>query len=290
MTRTRASGSPRSTGSPQPETLVDQAADSPLAGQDGAMTVRVMVTAGGSGIGAVIAQAFAATGARVHTCDVSEAALSELTGRDKGITGSVADLGDADAVAAWCTEALDVLGGVDVLVNNAGIAGPTADVENVTLEEWRQCLSVDLDSHFLTCRAVVPHLKAQRSGSIINMSSTAGQVGYGRRTPYSAAKWAVIGLTKSLAIELGRYDVTVNAICPGSVRGARMERVIAAEAAARGVPSEVVEREYTSSQSIGRFVDPREIADMCVFLASPQARMVSGQAIAVDGHTETYHL
>lgn len=251
---------------------------------------RVMVTAGGSGIGAVIAQAFAATGARVHTCDVSGEALADLTAAHPAITGSVADLGDADAVDRWCAEAMEVLGGVDVLVNNAGIAGPTADVEDVSLEEWRQCLAVDLDSHFLTSRAVVPRLKEQRSGAIINMSSTAGQVGYGRRTPYAAAKWAVIGLTKSLAVELGRYGVTANAICPGSVRGVRMERVIAAEAAARGVTPEAVEREYTSSQSIARFVDPQEIADMCVFLASPQARMVSGQAIAVDGHTETYHL
>lgn len=249
-----------------------------------------MVTAGGAGIGAVIAQAFAANGARVHTCDVSESAIAELTGRHERITGSVADLGDAQAVDRWCAESLEVLGGVDVLVNNAGIAGPTADVENVSLDDWRQCLAVDLDSHFLTCRAVVPHLKAQRSGSIVNMSSTAGQVGYGRRTPYAAAKWAVIGLTKSLAIELGRYGVTANAVCPGSVRGPRMERVIAAEADSRGVTPDVVEREYTSSQSVARFVEPQEIADMCVFLASPQARMVSGQAIAVDGHTETYHL
>ncbi len=133
-------------------------------------------------------------------------------------------------------------------------------------------------------------MKQQRAGSIINMSSTAGLLGYGRRTPYAAAKWAVIGLTKSLAVELGRYGVRVNAICPGSVRGDRMDRVIAAEAAARGVEPSAVEAEYTVSQSIARFVDPQEIADMAVFLGSPASKMVSGQAIAVDGHTETYHL
>jgi NAD(P)-dependent dehydrogenase (short-subunit alcohol dehydrogenase family) len=133
-------------------------------------------------------------------------------------------------------------------------------------------------------------MKKQRSGSIVNMSSTAGQVGYGRRTPYAAAKWAVIGFTKSLAIEVGPFGVRANAICPGAVRGDRMARVIAAEATARGLPESDVEAEYASAQSISRFVDPQEIADMAFFLGSPQAQMVSGQAIAVDGHTETYHI
>jgi NAD(P)-dependent dehydrogenase (short-subunit alcohol dehydrogenase family) len=252
--------------------------------------LRVMVTAGGGGIGAVIASSFARDGASVRTCDLSAEALDALTAREPSVVGSVVDLSDADAINSWCRSAIDDLGGVDVLVNNAGIAGPTADVEDVSLEDWRQCIAIDLDSHFLTCRAAVPVMKQQRSGSIINMSSTAGQLGYGRRTPYAAAKWAVIGLTKSLAIEVGRYGVRVNAICPGSVRGDRMDRVIAAEAAARGVEPTVVEAEYTASQSIGRFVDPQEIADMAVFLGSPESKMVSGQAIAVDGHTETYHL
>jgi NAD(P)-dependent dehydrogenase (short-subunit alcohol dehydrogenase family) len=249
-----------------------------------------MVTAGGGGIGAVIAHTFAVAGARVHTCDISREALDALAERSSTIAGTVVDLGDEAAIVNWCDLALKDLGGVDILVNNAGIAGPTADVEDVSLEDWRQCLAIDLDSHFLTCRAVVPVMKDQRSGSIINMSSTAGQVGYGRRTPYAAAKWAVIGFTKSLAIEVGPYGVRANAICPGAVRGERMGRVIAAEAAARGLSEAEVEAEYASSQSIARFVDPQEIADMAYFLASPESRMVSGQAIAVDGHTETYHI
>lgn len=259
---------------------------------DGSVTdsLRVMVTAGAGGIGSVIASTFAAAGARVHTCDVSEEAVAAMRERQPGVTGTVVDVGDPAAVERWCRESLDDLGGIDVLVNNAGIAGPTADVEDVGVDQWRQCLAIGLDSHFLTCRQVTPVMKTQRAGSIINISSTAGQLGYGRRTPYAAAKWAVIGLTKSLAIELGPYGVTANAICPGSVRGDRMDRVIAAEASARSVATEVVEAEYTLAQSIARFVEPQEIADMCAFLASPQARMVSGQAIAVDGHTETYHI
>jgi NAD(P)-dependent dehydrogenase (short-subunit alcohol dehydrogenase family) len=133
-------------------------------------------------------------------------------------------------------------------------------------------------------------MKSQRSGSIINVSSTAGLFGYGLRTPYAAAKWAVIGFTKSLAIELGPFEVRANAICPGTVEGPRMDRVIKAEAEGRGVPIDVVQKEYIQSQSIKRFVHPEEIADMCQFLASPAAKMVSGQAISVDGHTETFHI
>jgi NAD(P)-dependent dehydrogenase (short-subunit alcohol dehydrogenase family) len=175
-----------------------------------------------------------------------------------------------------------------VLVNNAGVAGPTAPVEDVSPEEWRRCLAVDLDSHFLTSRRAAPVMKTQRSGCLIAVSSTAGLVGMGLRTPYAAAKWAVIGLVKSLAIELGPYGVRVNAICPGSVEGPRMRAVIDAEAWVRGVTADEVERGYVEGQSIARFVRPPEVADLCTFLASDRAAMVSGQAIAVDGHTETF--
>ena len=250
----------------------------------------MFVTAAGSGIGAAIAKGFADEGAMVHVCDVDAGALATLRGSHPAIQTAQVDVGEVGAVDEWVSGGLAALGGVDVLVNNAGIAGPTADVEDVDYEEWRRCLAVGLDSHFLTCRRVAPVMKAQRSGSIVNISSTAGQLGYGRRTPYAAAKWAVIGLTKSLAIELGPYGVTVNAICPGSVKGDRMDRVIAAQAAATGRAVEDIAADYTKSQSIGRFVEPEEIAAMCRFLASPEAAMVSGQAVAVDGHTETYHL
>jgi NAD(P)-dependent dehydrogenase (short-subunit alcohol dehydrogenase family) len=168
--------------------------------------------------------------------------------------------------------------------------GPTALVEDVEPDEWRECLAICLDSHYLCARRAAPVMKAQGSGSIINMSSMAGMVGYGMRTPYAAAKWAVVGLTKSLAIELGPHKVRCNAICPGSVAGDRIDRVIAGEAAHRGVAPEVIAAEYVNGQSIKRFVDPQEIADLCLFLASPGAAMITGQAIGLDGHTETYHL
>jgi NAD(P)-dependent dehydrogenase (short-subunit alcohol dehydrogenase family) len=252
------------------------------------MPRRVAITAAASGIGLATARAFAAHGDDVHICDLDADAVAAAAA--SGLHTETVDVADLSALDAWIGGVLDRLGGLDVLVNNAGIAGPTALVEDVTAAEWARCLAVGLTSHYRMCARVIPAMKAARSGSIVNISSTAGQFGLGMRTPYAAAKWAVIGLTKSIAIELGPYGVRANAICPGSVDGERMRAVIEREAAARGAASEDVTREYVGGQSIARWVQPEEIADMCVFLASDAARMVTGQAIAVDGHTETFHI
>jgi len=252
------------------------------------MALRVAITAAGSGIGLAVARAFAALGDDVHLCDVDPAAVAAAA--REGLTAQTVDVADLAALDAWIDGVLDAMGGLDVLVNNAGIAGPTALIEDVSAADWERCLAVGLTSHYRTCARVIPAMKAARSGSIVNVSSTAGQHGLGMRTPYAAAKWAVIGLTKSIAIELGAHNVRANAICPGSVDGERMRSVIEREAAARGAPVDDVTREYVGGQSIARWVQPEEIADMCVFLASDTARMVTGQAIAVDGHTETFHI
>jgi NAD(P)-dependent dehydrogenase (short-subunit alcohol dehydrogenase family) len=250
----------------------------------------VIMTAAAAGIGRVVADAFVRQGARVHLCDVDEAAVADAGASSPLITASRVDLADAEAIERWLSVTIDALGVVDVLVNNAGTKGPTAFVEHVTDAEWSHCLSVSLDSHFRCARRVAPVMKVQRHGSIINMSSMAGVYGYGMRSPYAVAKWAIIGLTKSLAIELGPHDVRCNAICPGSVAGPRMDAVIAAEAARRGISEGQVEHEYLAGQSIKRFVEPSEIADLCLFLSTPASRMITGQAIAIDGHTEAYHL
>ena len=202
---------------------------------------RVMITAAADGIGRAIAKAFAADGAKVHICDVNEEALAKFRKEFPDIAASACRTCATRAKSTpGSTTALEDLGGLDVLVNNAGIKGPTAPVEDVRLADWRECLEICLDSQFLCARRVAPVMKAQKSGVIINLSSNAGQHGFGNRTPYAAAKWGVIGLTKSLAIELGPYNVRCNAICPGSVRGDRINRVIEGEAEVRGVPFDVV--------------------------------------------------
>jgi len=255
-----------------------------------ASELRVMITGGGSGIGAAVARAFADDGARVSISDIDATVLDQALADEPRLRGVAMDVANPASVDSWFDDVLESWGGLDVLVNNAGIAGPTAHVEDVSFDDWRRCLAVGLDSHFLTSRRAAAVMKTQGSGSIIAISSTAGQYGFGLRTPYAAAKWAVVGLAKSLAVELGPYGVRVNAICPGSVDGPRMRGVIEAEALARRASVDDVQRQYLDGQSISRFVQPSEIADLCRFLASPGAAMISGQAIAVDGHTETFHI
>jgi NAD(P)-dependent dehydrogenase (short-subunit alcohol dehydrogenase family) len=254
------------------------------------MSQRVLITAAAAGIGRVIADTFVQSGATVHVCDVDEFAIENCRATSPLLRASRVDLSDPGSIDVWLDHAIADMNGVDVLINNAGTKGPTALVEDVSYDEWRSCLGVSLDSHFLCARRVVPVMKQQGHGSIINMSSMAGMYGYGMRTPYAAAKWAVIGLTKSLAIEVGPHGVRCNCICPGSVRGDRMDAVIAAEAASRGVTPDVVANEYVAGQSLKRFVEPDDIAALCLFLASDAASMISGQALGVDGHTETYRL
>ena len=251
---------------------------------------RVMITAAADGIGRAIAKAFAEDGARVHICDVNEAALVRFREDFPDIAATHVNVRSEGEVDAWFDDALEDLGGLDVMVNNAGIKGPTAQVDDIELEDWRECIEVCLDSHFLCARRAAPVMKAQKSGAIINLSSNAGLFGFGNRTPYAAAKWAVIGLTKSLAVELGPHNVRCNAICPGAVRGERINRVIQAEADMRNAPFDEVAKEMVQGQSIARFVEPEEIAELCLFLASPKAKMINGQQLAIDGHTETFHI
>ena len=250
-------------------------------------SLRVMITAGGAGIGLAIAEAFLRDGANVHVCDLDPDALDQLSERHPDIGATTLDVTDEAAFDQWFDEALDDLGGLDVMVNNAGIAGPTCAIEDMDTEAWRQCLGVCLDAQMYGCRRAVPVMKDQKSGSIINISSTAGLFGFPLRTPYAAAKWGVIGLTKSVAAEVGPFNIRCNAICPGAVAGPRIDRVISAEARTSGKPEAEVREAYAANSSRRRFVEASEIADMAVFLASPAAAMVSGEAISVDGHTQT---
>ena len=246
----------------------------------GLSQARVLVTAGASGIGLATADAFLRDGARVHVCDVDEARLSALRPR---MTTSVCDVSDAAAVARLFSEAKAALGGLDVLVNNAGIAGPTAPCEEVALADWERTLAVNLTGQFLCAQRAIPLLKASANASMANLSSAAGRFGFPGRTAYAASKWGVVGLTKSLSMELGPFGIRVNAICPGSVAGERIDRVFASKAAMRNVDPSVVRDESLARTSLRRLVDPQDIADMIVFLASSRGANISGQALAVDG-------
>ena len=244
--------------------------------------LRVIVTAGASGIGLATARAFVAEGARVVICDVDTKALAAVAASDVALTQHVCDVSDAAAVERFFATATTTLGGLDVLVNNAGIAGPTAKCEDIKLADWERTLAVDLTGQFLCAQRAIPWLRKSANASMINLSSAAGRFGFPLRTPYAAAKWGVIGLTKSLAIELGPHGVRVNAICPGSVAGARIDAVFANRASARGVPVDVVVDEALANTSLRRLVTAEDIAHAIVFLASPRGANVSGHALPID--------
>lgn len=247
---------------------------------------RVIVTAGAGGIGLAITEALVDAGARVHICDVEPAALASCS-RRLGVTATRCDVSDESEVDVLFGDAAEALGGLDALVNNAGIAGPTGAVEDIKLADWRRCIEIDLTGQFLCARRAVPMLKAAGGGAIVNMSSSAGRLGYAFRTPYAAAKWGVIGLTQSLAKELGPAGISVNAILPGIVEGPRMEGVIRSRAEQVGVPYEEMERQYLQNVSLRRMVSPDDVAHMALFLVSPLGRNMSGQSLGVCGNVET---
>lgn len=249
---------------------------------------RVLITAAVSGIGLAAAQAFVRAGAKVFVCDVDARQLAAALNDNPAMAGMACDVSDEAQVAAMFAAALAQLGGLDVLVNNAGVSGPTALLEDMAFEDWRRCMAINLDSSFLCARLAAPVLRQQRSGCIINMGSTAGLFGLPRRAPYAAAKWAIRGLTRTLAQELGPHGVRVNCICPGSVSGERIERVIAAEAAQTGQSEDEVRTHMTDCVSLKTFVSPQDIANTMLFLASEAGARISGQDIIVDGHTETF--
>jgi NAD(P)-dependent dehydrogenase (short-subunit alcohol dehydrogenase family) len=249
--------------------------------------LRVLVTAGAAGIGRTIAQAMTDAGARVHVCDVSEQALKALRRKKTGLTATLADVASEEDVDRLFTDVRKELRGLDVLVNNAGIAGPTGPVETLSPADWRRTIEVDLIGQFLCARLAVPMLKKSRNASMINISSVAGRLGYAYRTPYAAAKWGVIGFTQSLAKELGPAGIRVNAILPGLVAGERIERVIAARAETLKRSYKEVEREHLEKVSLRRMVSAEDVANTIVFLCSPLGRSISGQSISVCGNVET---
>ncbi|OYU91818.1 MAG: 3-oxoacyl-[acyl-carrier-protein] reductase [Bradyrhizobiaceae bacterium PARB1] len=252
----------------------------------GIKDLRVIVTAGANGIGLAIARAFAGEGARVHVCDVDQAALAALAKSDPAIGQTHCDVADRASVQKLFNEATAALGGLDVLVNNAGIAGPTAKVDEMHPDDWDRCLNICLTGQFNCTRLAVPLLRRSSNSSIVNLSSAAGRVGFAMRSPYAAAKWGVIGFTKSLSIELGPDNIRVNAVLPGLVAGDRQRRVLEAKAQQRGISFAEMEKTAFSYTSIKDYVTPQQIADQILFLCSPRGRTISGQAISICGDTQ----
>ena len=245
------------------------------------MTGRVLITAGASGIGRAMGEAFEAAGYEVWVTDLDEGALAEVPASWQARRADAALESDMEAVLGEIADT----GPLDALCANAGIAGPTAPVERIDLQDWRACMAVNLEGAFLAAKHAAPVMRAGGGGAMIFTSSTAGQYGYPNRAPYAAAKWGVIGLMKTLAMELGGDGIRANAICPGAVEGPRMEGVLAREAEAKGMTRDQVYDGYASGTAMGRFIEASDVAAMAVFLASDAARLVSGQVIAVDGFT-----
>ena len=243
---------------------------------------RVLITAGASGIGREIARAFAGQGAKVYVCDIDEASLTGIRKELPAVTAAHCDMASRTAIERMVPEAVTALGGLDVLVNNAGIAGPTQPVDQMPPAEWDKVVAVNLTAMFDVSRLAIPHLKKSKAGCIINLSSIAGRGGFPNRSPYAATKWGVIGLTKTLSMELGEWNIRANAIAPGAVGGERIERVFAGRASVSG-RSVAEERERAMAvQSLKGFVDPKDIAALCVFLVSDAAKAISGQVIPID--------
>lgn len=247
---------------------------------------RVLITAGAGGIGLAIARAFHAEGARVFICDIDAAALERAAGEMAGLLTASCDVGDRATVGSTVTDAVRQLGGLDVLVNNAGIGGPTQPVHELDPADWDAVLRVNLTGAFNVSRVAIPHLIRNGRGAIINMSSAAGRFGYPNRSPYSASKWALIGLTKTLAMELGEHNIRVNAIAPGAVAGERVERVFQGRARASGRSIDEEKRLQLVNQSLKAFVEPSDIARLAVYLASEAARSISGQVLPIDGNLQ----
>lgn len=245
---------------------------------------RVLVTAGAAGIGRAIATRFRDLGATVMVTDINPDAVEAA--RTDGFRAAVSDVSDEAQVRELMDTVRAELGGLDVLVNNAGIAGPTGPIETLDADAWKATFDVNVHGQFYCIKHALPMLREATDAALVNLSSAAGRLGMAGRSPYSASKWAVVGLTKTLAIELGEDGIRVNAICPGAVNGPRISAVIEAKAQMLGLPVEEVSDLYHRQSSLGRLIEPEDVANMAVFLASDLARNVNGQAMAIDGNTE----
>jgi NAD(P)-dependent dehydrogenase (short-subunit alcohol dehydrogenase family) len=247
---------------------------------------KVLVTAGASGIGRTIAETFEQAGAKIHICDNSDIALEKCSSDHPSWGVTKCDVSNPAEVDTLFDEVQKNLLGLDVLVNNAGIAGPTSPVHEMDIEDWNRTIEINLNGQFYCARRAVPMLKASNNASMICISSVAGRFGYAFRTPYSATKWAIIGLMKSLAVELGPDGIRVNAILPGIVEGPRIDKVIEARSKEMNLSFEDMKTEMISKVSLRTTVTAQDVANQAIFLCSPLGAKISGQPISVCGNVE----
>jgi len=249
----------------------------------------IVISAAAGGIGWVIVKTCLNKGAKVFLCDNNKKLLKKVYSHplfQKKLFASFVDVSDEKEVIKFFKEIKKQFIKIDALINNVGISGPTGKIEKLKSKDWEETIQINLNSHFYFIKQSVPLMKRSKEGSIINLSSTAGIYGFPLRSPYAVSKWAVIGLTKTLAMELGNFNIRVNAICPGSVSGDRMDRVIKAMAESTNNDEKKIRKNLESMSSIKGFVSKDDIANMCTFLISEEAKKISGQVFPIDGNTE----
>ena len=250
---------------------------------------KVIISAGASGIGWATAKVCLSKGAIVYLCDIDVKSLNKIKKHpltNKKLFTYECDASDEDQVSNFFNQVYKKTKKIDALINNVGIAGPTGSLEKLKSKDWENTLHVDINSHFYFTKKAIPLIKKSKNGSIINISSTAGVLGFPLRSPYAASKWAIIGITKTLAMELGKFNIRVNAVCPGTIKGDRMKRVIRDKAKFTKVSRKVIEKDFISMSSMKQWILEDDIGKMCSFLISDDSSKVSGQVISVDGHTE----
>ena len=250
---------------------------------------KIIISAGASGIGLAIAKVCLSRGAYVYLCDIEDKSIKKLNKhplKNKRLFIYQCDASKEEQVSLFFDKIKKKTKRIDALINNVGVAGPTGSLEKLKSKDWENTLHVDVNSHFYFTKKAIPLIKKTKNGSIINISSTAGILGFPLRSPYAASKWAIIGVTKTLAMELGKFNIRVNAVCPGTIKGDRMKRVIRDKAKFTKVPSKSIEKDFISMSSMKQWILEEDIGKMCSFLISDDSSKVSGQVISVDGHTE----
>ena len=248
---------------------------------------KIIISAGASGIGWSTAKICLSRGAIVYLCDIDNKSLNKIRKHplnNKKLFSYEFDASDEYEVSNFFQQVNKKTKKIDALINNVGVAGPTGTIEKLSSEDWERTLKINVISHFYFTKLAIPMLKKNKGGSIINISSGAGIMGFPLRSPYAASKWAVIGVTKTLAMELGKFKIRVNAICPGTIKGDRMVRVIKDKAKFLKVSKKLIEKEFVSMASMNCWIYEEDIGKMCSFLISSDGERISGQAIPVDGN------